>query len=88
MQGFIAQVAKLGLGANVGGIEAAATHFRDIRPGTEYDAKYIEVIPPVSVEVTRRLYLKGHCANCGKVIRHSQGFRKIQRYRRMVEAGT
>ena len=44
----------------------------DILPGTEYDAKYIEDIPPVSIQVTRRLYLRGHCRNCGKVIRHPE----------------
>lgn len=44
----------------------------EILPGTEYDAKYIEDIPPVSIQVTRRVYLRGHCINCGKVIRHPE----------------
>ena len=42
----------------------------DIVPESEYDAKYIEDIPPVSIQVTRRLYLRGRCSKCGKVIRH------------------
>jgi transposase len=36
----------------------------------QFDTRYIEDIPPVSREVVRRLYLRGRCSSCGKVVRH------------------
>lgn len=50
--------------------EACNCGCRHIVPQSEHDAKYIEDIPPVSIQVTRRIYLRGRCANCGKTVRH------------------
>lgn len=41
-----------------------------ITPLYEYDAKYIEDIPPVCRVVTRKLYLRGQCDECGRTVRH------------------
>lgn len=41
-----------------------------VDPTTEFDVRYIEDIPPVSREVTRLIYLRGRCRNCGRAIRH------------------
>ncbi|MBT4821265.1 MAG: IS66 family transposase [Candidatus Marinimicrobia bacterium] len=42
----------------------------DITPLLDFDARYIEDIPPVSKEVTCQIYLQGRCQQCGKVVRH------------------
>ncbi len=44
----------------------------DVIPLLDYDLRYVEDIPPVSKEVTRRIYLHGRCQNCGKVLRHPE----------------
>ena len=41
-----------------------------LEPGAGFDARYIEDIPPISREVTRLIYLRGLCRNCGRVVRH------------------
>lgn len=45
---------------------------RHIIPRPEYDEKYIEDIPPVIREITRRIYMRGQCSSCGKELRHSE----------------
>jgi len=45
---------------------------RHIIPRPEYDEKYIEDIPPVIRQITRRIYMRGQCSSCGKVLRHSE----------------
>lgn len=48
----------------------------DLVPLLDFDVRYVEDIPPVSVEVTRLIYLQGRCTNCGKVIRHPEAVSK------------
>jgi len=39
-------------------------------PTLEFDARYVEDLPPVNKVVTRQIHLRGCCQRCGKIIRH------------------
>lgn len=43
-----------------------------VRPLDDFDARYIEDIPPVSKTVTREIYLRGRCEGCGRLLRHKE----------------
>ena len=47
-----------------------------VTPLPEFDARYVEDIPPVTSEVIREIYLRGRCGNCGKVVRHPDAISK------------
>ncbi len=42
-----------------------------ILPLDDFDSRYVEDIPPVSVQVTHQKFMRGLCSNCGKTVRHS-----------------
>ena len=46
----------------------------EVVPLTEFDLRYVEDIPPVTRIVTRYIYLWGRCGQCGKVVRHPEGY--------------
>jgi len=60
----------------IGAAELCSCGCTDIVPTLEFDARYVEDMPPVSKEVTRQIYLQGRCQGCGKTVRHPDAISK------------
>lgn len=52
--------------------ELCACGCSEIIPLLDFDLRYVEDIPAISKEVTRQIYLRGRCTNCGKLLRHPE----------------